>query len=414
MRILHVNTNDARGGAARATYRLHKALLNNGIDSFFFVQQKETEEKSIYSNARPYDKLMKQVIPFFDRVLLKTLYKVDPSELFSSSFFATDNIIKVIERFKPDIVHLNWISTSFINLKDIRKIKVPIIWTMHDSWVFTGGCHLPYNCEKFKSECGNCPKLNSERLHDLSNQQFKTKYKQWTNSDITFIAPSKWLFNCAKESFLLKEQKLVHLPNGIDTNFFSPVEKRLARNILGLNPDKRYILFGANNVFNDSNKGFQYLKSAILKLHTVNNEDIELLVFGMSAPLEDLGFKYKTTFFGRVYDEISMKLLYSAADLTLVPSLSENLSYVIMESMSHNTPVVAFNVGGNSDLIKHLVNGFLAETKNSEELAEGIKYILRDDVSKHMQNLVRPMIIENFEISKIVDEYINLYQRNIL
>lgn len=409
MKIVHFNTLDFQGGAAKGAYRLHKVTLDKGINSAYYVQHKELLDNTIYSKERPYDKLMKQVIPFVDRSVLKMFYNTQSNAMFSSSFFSTDKIENAIDELKPDIIHLHWICGSFIDYYRLRKIRIPIVWTMHDSWIFTGGCHLPNNCYNYTKSCGYCPKLHSNSENDISYKQLRKKKNAWKDLNITFVAPSTWLFDCAKSSSLLSECKVVNIPNLIDTSFFQPVNKRIAKQILGLNPDKKYILFGGVNSQNDPNKGYVYLIDSLRKLGHIAPDDFELLIMGMSQPGQlDVNFKFH--FFDKIHDEISLKVLFSASDISIVPSLSENLSYMIMESMCMGTPVVAFDIGGNRDLIDHKLNGYLAQEKNTDEIVEGVLFLTDKGNTPAIINAAREKIVNQFDKTIVIEKYFDLYK----
>ena len=118
-------------------------------------------------------------------------------------------------------------------------------------------------------------------------------------------------------------------------------------------------------------------------------KDIELIIFGSSRPEKANGFVQKTHYLGYLHDDVSLATLYNAADVTVVPSLQENLSNAIMESIACGTPVVAFNVGGNSDMIEHLKNGYLAKPFDSDDLSEGIKWILNNKDYEQIRSSAR-------------------------
>jgi glycosyltransferase involved in cell wall biosynthesis len=412
MKILHLNSFDNLGGSSRATYRLHRALLNKGVNSVMYVQYKELMERTIYSNERPLDKLKKQAKSYLEKLFLNTFYKWD-NTVFSPGLFA-ENINDIIDRFKPDILNLNWVTGGFLNVKSISKIKVPSVWTMHDSWVFTGGCHLPYNCTKYQDFCGSCPKLNSTKAHDISYKQLRLKHHSWSGLKISYVTPSHWLYTCAKQSSLLADKDVRCIPNGIDTEFFKPIDRNNARDILNISRNKKYILFGSVNSLSDTNKGFLYIQASLKRLKELTKEDIELLVFGAGEPAEHFDLSYKTHFLGEIHDQLSLKVIYAAADIVLVPSKSENLSYIIMESMSMGTPVVAFDIGGNSDLIDQGINGYLARPFDSEDLANGLNYIIQNQKYDQLSYHARMKVLSNFDINNIVvNKYLELYKEKI-
>lgn len=176
MKILHVNTYDIDGGAARAVYRLHEALLSNGIDSQMLVQSKSGDNFTILTETGKMRKIFTRINPHIDSIPVR-FYKNRIGTLFSPSKYSFGNTVDKINEINPDIVHLHWICGGMMTIEDIARIKSPIIWTLHDNWAFTGGCHIMWNCEKYKKECDSCFVLGSNNDNDLSKRVFKRKEK---------------------------------------------------------------------------------------------------------------------------------------------------------------------------------------------------------------------------------------------
>jgi len=408
MKILIVNAEDIRGGAARAAYRLHKALIEANIDSKMLVQRKTSDDFTIIGFQTKMEKILAIIRPIINQIPV-LFYKSRTKTLFSPAKIPFSNIANKINKINPDIVHLHWINAGMINIEEVAKIKAPIVWSLHDNWAFTGGCHIMWECERYKEQCGSCPRLGSSKENDLSRKVFQRKQKTFSYiNNITILGLSRWIERCAKESTLLKNKKIINLPNLIDTNIYKPIEKKIAREILSLPIDKKLILFGAVNATGDINKGFNELTEAIKKLQS---KDIEFIVFGSSEPNNAPDFKYNTHYIGHLNDDISLKVLYSACDVMIVPSLQENLSNAIMESLSCSTPVVAFDVGGNRDLIEHQKNGYLAKAFDTNDLAYGIEWIINHPSYNKLCLNTRETILKNFESSIVVNRYINVYEK---
>lgn len=410
MKILIINTYDIQGGAARAAYRLHKALLAEGIDSQMLVQTKLSDDFTVIGPNSKYEKAIAKIRPYVDRLPL-LLYKKRRKTLFSPSWLGFSNVVRKINEIKPDIVHLHWITDGMIKIEDILKIKAPIVWSLHDNWVFTGGCHYTGNCDRYKFSCGRCPNLGSSKENDLSRKIWQRKKNIFSKvPNLTIIGLSRWITDCAKESSLLKDKKIVNLPNPIDTTIFKPFNRKYARELWNLPINKKIILFGAVSATSDIRKGFRELMEALNKLKSRN---VELVVFGSSKPKESESFGFITHYVGRLYDDISLVTLYNAVDVTVVPSLQENLSNVIMESLSCGTPVVAFNIGGNSDMIEHQRNGYLAKPYDTDDLAYGIDWVLNNSQYNNLSQYAREKILYEFDFRIVAKKYIELY-RSIL
>jgi len=409
MKVLIVNTSDIQGGAARAAYRLYKSLLVQGVESQMLVQSKTSDDFRVHALANTkVQKVLSKVIPTID-ALPTRFYKTKTKTLFSPSWVGSKTIVDKINELNPDIVHLHWINAGFLKIEDIEKIKAPIVWSLHDMWAFTGGCHYDKECGAYEKECGNCRVLGSHKEKDLSKRVFNRKLKAFKDKEnITIVGLSKWLHECAKNSTLLKDKKHVNLPNPIDTAIFKPFDKVKARELWSLPQDKKLVLFGAMGATSDPRKGFQELSRALNKLDKINN--IELVVFGNSKPENGPDFGFKVHYLGNLHDDVSLVTLYSAVDVMVVPSLQENLSNAIMESLSCATQVVAFDIGGNSDMIEHQINGYLAKPFDSKDLAAGIEWIVSNENYDQLCQNAREKVLKNFDSKVVAQQYIKLYK----
>ncbi|HIP51885.1 MAG TPA: glycosyltransferase, partial [Campylobacterales bacterium] len=355
MKILIVNISDIQGGAARAAYRLHKALLVENVDSEMLVLHKHSDDFTVLTTSQSTLQKTLTIIRSFIESIPVRFYKNRTKTFFSPSFTPFGKIVQKINEMRPNIVHLHWVSGGVIRVEDFKNINVPIVWSLHDMWAFTGGCHYDEECGAFKSECGNCKVLGSTKQYDLSSKVFQKKKKSYGKIDnMTIVGLSNWIHESAKSSFLLKDKKHINLPNPINTDIFKPFSKELARELWSLPKDKKLILIGAMYATSDPRKGFDELMESLGK---IEDNSVELVVFGSSEPKESQSFGFKTHYFGSLHDDISLVTLYSAVDGVVIPSLQENLSNVIMESLACATPVVGFNIGGNSDMIEHQING---------------------------------------------------------
>lgn len=402
MKVLHLSTQD-NGGAGRAAVRLHQALLEQGVNSQMIVQIKTTDLSTIHMLAQ--SKVQKFFTPFRQALdQIPTLfYKNKKKDIFSSTFVPSNKLLlKRIKEFNPDIIHLHWINSGFINIFDLEKLQKPILWSLHDANPYTGGCHyVASSCIGVGHQCGKCPLLNSKYKYDISYFNFKRKQKAYKNLNLTINGLSHWIASEAKSSTLLKDKSIINLPNTINTNIFHPFEKQLARDILGIKTKKHILGFGAISGTQVERKGYPQLKEALELLP--NKHHYTLVVFGSSHGREIAGIE--TIFLGHLHDDITLALLYSALDLFVTPSLAENLSNAIMESLSCGTPVVAFDIGGNSDMICHQKNGYLA--RDIQELSLGIQWCIQNLSSLSITS--RQSIVQNFAYKVVSPQYIQAY-----
>lgn len=410
LKILTVNTDDIKGGAAIAAYRLHTGLLKLGLDSKMMVYNKHSRDPNVlFGETCLADiRILKRRI----NTLRLLPYTNKTKAIFSAAISPSFLINKKINELNPDIVHLHWINAEFIRIENLVKIKTPIIWSLHDMWPFTGGCHYNNGCSHYLNHCHSCPTLGSSKQKDLSYSVFERKFNALKKiENITFIGLSSWIANSARESALLKNHRIEQLPNCIDTDFFYPIDKNASKEALGMPNDKKLVVFGASSATSDPRKGFQLLLDSIKEIQHPN--DVEILIFGGDNRESKKIDGVTVRFIGLLNDAISLRLVYNAADILIAPSLEENLSNTIMESMSCATPVVAFNIGGNSDLITHKIDGYLAEEICPSSLAAGINWALYNTDSLALSASARKKVLSKFEISLVSKQYKNLY-KNIL
>lgn len=401
MKVLHLSTSDTNGGAARAAYRLHNGLRSNGVDSRMLVQNKDSGDDHVYGPNGVIGSVKSRVRPRFDRLPLKRYPDRDP-EIFSPAW-TPERRAKQIAKHNPDIVHLHWVSGGFLRPETIAQIDVPVVWTLHDMWPFTGGCHYSKSCTKYRTECGSCPHLKSEQANDLANSVWQRKREAWDGSDITIVSPSQWLGEQARESSLLGEMQIEVIPNCLDMDLFRPRDRTEGLQHFDLEDDKHYILFGA--AYETSRKGGDLFLKALKELG--GRPDIVALCFGKTDIKEE--FPVPVCHLGELAED-ELRLLYSMADLTVVPSREDNLPNIAVESSASGTPCVAFDVGGLPDIVKHHETGYLADPFDATDLSDGIKWVLNDTSRlRGLSSCSRKFTREKFNISKISNSYRNLY-----
>lgn len=408
MKILHLNTYDCGGGAAIAARRLHTALCNEGVDSSMGVLFKSDDDTSIHQVRAPLRRNFYPIFARLENLPLKLYPSRDKSILFSYPFFSCSSIKKLCA--SVDIVHLHWIVGTFLSLADIAAITKPVVWTLHDTWAFTGGCHILKNCTGYMTGCRDCPQLSTHSQISLARISFLHKRNTYKKMAPCIISPSQYLANKVQESTLLGSFQKAIIPNTINTEHFMPIEQTSARNMLGLDKNSiPTILFGAVSATSDFNKGFDLLARALFFLKKLYPHPVRLLIFGASH-IPDLESTYPVHCLGHLHDEVSLRLAYSAADVFVCPSREENLPNTIMESLACGTPVAAFAVGGIPDMIEHEVNGCLAPPHDTEKLAQGIAYLLENaDRRKQMGKAARQVAVERYSAPVIAKQYMELY-----
>ena len=398
MKIVHIQKHLPTSG--NAAYRLHSAFLDAGIDSYMLSLSSDLSgNKRIKALHEAY-----QLITWIDSKIVKYLMRKANSKFGLFSYPVLGIPLSKRKFIKDaDVIYLHWINGGFLNfsiIENLAKLNKPIIFFMHDMWTITGGCHHSFDCKRYTIGCGFCPIFNEKKEKDLSKKEFDKKLKLYSKyENLFFVSPSQWLYDCAQDSLLTKKKPVYYIPNVLDTTIFKPFDKKVARQILNLNPDEIIIAFGAVTV-NSPYKGWPYLQKALQILKN-ENYNLSVLIFGSSYSKEvDDSIPFKTKFMGYLKDDYSTLLVYNAADVFIAPSLAETFGYVIMESLYCGTPVVSFNVGGVPDLVKHKVNGYLSKYRDVDDLATGIKFCI--------ENKIDAKPLPGFETQQTVGRHLEL------
>lgn len=410
MKLLLLNTSDGKGGAAIATYRIHCGLRSIGVNSSLMVQDKGTDDHTVIGPYTYRQSIIASFRPYLERLTLKA-YRKRAKVIFSPASIP-DRLAGRVDILKPDIVHLFWVNSGFMKIETLRRFKAPIVWTLHDMWPFTGGCHYDSECGRFRQSCGQCPVLGSDVDHDLSRRIWERKKTSWASVPVVVVATSHWLADMARESSLFRDQRIEVIPNGIDTEKYKPLDQQMARAAFGLPQDKHLILFSAFAATTDKRKGNHLLVSGLEKMAKMGwGESTELVVIGASAPENSPNFGMKVHYMGSLHDEISQVLLYSAVNVTVTPSMQENLSNVVVESLACGTPVVAFDIGGMPDMVDHQQNGYLATPFEPDDLAAGMMWVLENkDRHDLLARQARQTTVERYALETVSRQYLALYQ----
>lgn len=404
MKVLHIVGGDLNRGAARGAYWLHLGLKEMGVASTIFTNSKTGVEDPdvIYTVHNNLSKAVNSLRKQIDRLPI-LFYRKRLNDVLSTGISGY-NFTKTKAYREADIIHLHWIGAAFVNIKHLRKIKKPIIWTLRDMWPFTGGCHYAMECRNYESGCGYCKQLNSSRKYDLSRFVLYRK-KKHIPPHCKIIGISSWLSEIAKTSELLKNFDIRTISNNVNTNEFFPIPKVEARKVLGINTKKKIILTGSFNL-KSRYKGFQDFLKALKHL---DQSEYYLCLFGKldNTILQDIPFEYKN--FGFLNDQISLRLLYSCADVFAAPSKREAFGKTIAEAMACGTPTVCFDATGPRDIVTHKIDGYKAEPFNSLDLARGMEWVARQTNYQKLCEKARDKVINNFDARIIARQYLNLY-----
>ena len=417
MKILIISTYDLQAGAGRCAYRLMEGLREISVDADLLALNSNSKNPHVINLDGKWIKFGNKLNLFEkpDR-LAGRFYQPQNNISFSAAETGALGLEKKIAEINPDLIHLHWFQGGFMRPETMLSFNCPIVWTMHDMWPFTGGCHYDKHCGRYKENCGTCPILNSEKEKDLSRRIYNRKSKVINKLDsLSIIGSSRWLTNCGKESSLFQGLRVENIPTGLDMEFFKPIDKKVARQLLNLPQDKKLVLFGAMSATSDERKGYKYLRQALNKIETEGNtHNIATVVFGGAPYYSDSDLKIPQYHTGHLYDNVSLVTLYSAADVMVVPSVQENLANTIIESTACGTPVVAFDIGGNGDMIKHQTNGYLAKPLDVDDLANGISWVVdSDERSQKLSQNAREYASKHFELKHISQLHKTFYEELI-
>ena len=414
MKVLIVNFSNNKGGASQSAKRLNLALIDHGIESKMLVKHSYPEEPLSNSHIKQDNwllNLINNLLNSLENIFMRIIRK--PRNSFSYSAFGNLGIVKTINHYNADIVNLHWVCGNMLSIRDIKRIKAPVVWTLHDIWAFSSGRHI------FPRQEGQ------NYLMKLKNEEkgywYSLKKKHISKKDnLNLIAPSKWIASISKSSELFKFRShhyIPNLPNKDYLNFDLSADKKASKitlkkkNIVNLPHDKKIILFGAMNPISDDNKGFMLLQKALLHLESNN---YSLHIFGINNKQEET--KLRELIPQALSSNFKCSLLpetYGSCDLVVVPSYQENLSNVIFEALTCGRPVVAFEIGGNNDLIDHKNNGYLAKPYDHLDLANGIKWILNHPNPLALESAAREKISDEFSYDKIASSHIDLFNNII-
>jgi glycosyltransferase involved in cell wall biosynthesis len=419
MKVAHFCT-FPHGGAAAAAKRQHRGLLESGIESrfYFFRNDKnvalDTTFEKIVFKANHYAPPFGFVRKYLDRRRQRRVYRLynqhlEPKSELDETFAMAELPEPTVldwSKIDADVVNLHWVS-FFANFPTFFKsipAHVPVVWTLHDTHAFTGGCHYNSGCLRAADGCGSCPQVIDPNPQDVSLASFLAKRAAYRNKQMHVVAPCDWMLDMSSRSAIWPAKtRFEKIEYGLDLNRFIPIDKSLARQKLGLGVNKKYIAFGAMEVANPR-KGVRHL------LRGIETVGCECLVFG-DGQIDQTASMPRLHNFGFVDSIEKLRLIYSAADLVAVPSIEDNQPQVGLEAMACGTPVVAFDACGMSEYVKENKTGWLAALQRPDSLAEKISLGLRADRSVG-QN-ARQLLQNRFEIKTQTKKWIDLYHHAV-
>lgn len=401
------------GGAATAAIRLGNALqLHSNKVTVDMLTRKDEDGEWIHS-LQGFQKQKSEASFWAEALAFEPFRNKEHKRFsFSTAQFGVDISTNPLVQ-AADIIHIHWINQGFLSLGAIEKLAKlgkPILFSLHDMWSYTGGCHYTSTCTNYLQSCGNCFWLKSPKPNDISNKIWKKKQQIYTQyNNLHFIPLSQWMERCAKQSSLLKTQPLHQIGNPIDSSIFYPLEKPTLRQELGIGADKKLLLFVAMNA-NDTRKGFALLVDSIRQLEH-KKDTYEILVIGKNSAEMSQSLALPTHPLGMISDTQKMVEIYNAADVFVIPSLEDNLPNTVVESLASGTPCVGFDAGGIPEMIDHQKNGYVAKFKDTTDLAKGIDWVLQHPDYTALQANARQKVMTTYDAPVIAKKYVDLYKK---
>ena len=413
MRALLLSHSDGGGGAARAAYRLQQALVASGVDSTMHVDFKDTDDPRVRRNAGALADVARRLRISIEEIPAVIARHPSP-RLFSPGLMSAISARR-INATGVDIVNAHWTNFGYLSIGQIGRITKPFVWTLHDMWAFTGGLNYAPDdaAAPWRSGYTGNAGAHTTGRWDVERWVWRRKHKHWKHP-LRIITPSDWLASLAQQSGLLADSRVWVIPNALDTAGFRPYPRSVAREFHGLPPDATIVLFGLANDLEDPRKGWDLLKAALLHARSLH-PDVELAVMGPQRPPVEWSQELpKAHWLGRLSDDMSLAMAYSAADMTIVPSRQDNLPQVGTEAQACGCPVIAFQVSGLSDVVAHEMTGYLAPDLSPRSLSNAITNALNDrDRLRNMGLAARERAVSLWSPDVVARKYHVVYQEVI-
>jgi glycosyltransferase involved in cell wall biosynthesis len=401
MKVVHV-TLSLTGGAGIACRRLHAALREAGIDSRIRTAIGEPAPGVTLWQKREW--LWRARL---DR-LPTARYRHRRIFAWWSNNWLPSSLLRSVVRERPDVIHLHWIGDGWVSPHEIAGCPIPIVWTMHDTWAATGGCHYPAACGRFSNACGACPQLGSTNGDDLSARNFRRKAAAWRGGRLAIVSPSGWMDRLAARG-ATRDCRHEVIANGVDHRRFSPGDRQAARARLGLADHETAVLVFSSGDLSDERKGTA-LAAAAIESARREAGDVRVIVAG-GGWLPGIGGAAVSA--GRITAESELVSLFNAADALVLPSLQDNLPNTAVEAMACGCPVLAFAVGGIADVVITGRSGMLAPAPSEAALAGLLREFMRASGEQHLalRAGARAVFLERFRADERAADHVRLYQQ---
>lgn len=337
MRVLLIDVNCKNSSTGRIVYDLYTYLNRNGDTAAVCYGRGELiKEKNIFKFGLNWETML--------HALLTRLTGYTGC----FSYFSTRRLLKFINEFQPEVVHIHELHAYFVNivplLNYLAEHNIKVIHTLHCEFSYTGKCGYSLECEKWKDECCVCPRVKdypASLFFDRTKQMFKEKKKAFNKLErIAIVTPSDWLSNRARLSFF-SYRDITTIHNGIDTSIFKATDSSMLRKKYGLEKNRKVVLSLAPHLMSES-KGGRFVLELAAKL-----PEVTFIMVGIDGETERM--EGNTILLGPIYDKDLLAQFYSMADLFVICSKRENYPTTCIEAQACGTPICGFDTGGTKE-----------------------------------------------------------------
>jgi len=315
-----------------------------------------------------------------------------------------------------EVVNLHWVGGETMSIEDIGRIRKPVVMSLHDMWPFCGTEHYADDGPdaRWRTAYSRNNRPSGDSGPDLDMRAWKRKRRAWT-SPMHLVAPSEWVAKCARNSALLGNRPVSVIPYPLDTQVYRPLEKKFCRHALNLPQDARIVLFGAIGGTRNLRKGYDLLARSLDTLATRSIADkVLLVIFGQCEPQGFPELRFPCRWFDHLYDDLTLAMLYSAADVMVVPSRKETFGQTSTEAQACGCPVVAFDCTGLRETLTHKVTGYLAKPFDTGDMAAGIAWVLDQSLEHNsLGQAARKRAEALWSYGVVVPQILEVYERAI-
>ena len=323
---------------------------------------------------------------------------------------ATRKFIKEIEALKPDVIHIHNIHGYFLNYKllfgYLSKIDVPVVWTVHDCWLYTGHCYhyASVGCDKWKTQCNGCPQRKefpTSWFLDCSKKNFKDKKEAFTSlKNLTIVTVSKWMREEMSQSFL-KECRYQVIHNGIDLSVFDvQPDDTAVRERYGLG--QKHIILGLASIWSKE-KGWD----DFVRMSEMINDDEVIVMVGVSEE-QQKQLPSNIVAIRRTDNVRQLAELYSAAVALVNPTWQDNYPTVNLEAIACGTPVVTYRTGGSIEAVTEKT-GYIVEQGDVKGLLDAVRKIEKVGKEQYAADC-RAHALAEFRKEERYEDYLKLYE----